>query len=175
MYGGNENDKQTEIIIGTLAPEQKDGWCSFADGVFKYIYWQKSLVFWIELHRFFPELHLKINQHWRRTTDDPVQWRMHASPGFCIIKAIWNCPNLLANGRAAVIWKLCCHWTKVLRQRQIAVYICSNTCSWSHWVNTHTDIQILIHILVCIYTCIYISQICKMRRYEITCIKFQGI
>ena len=56
-----------------------------------------------------------------------------ASPGLCITTAIWRRSKLIANGSAALIRNLCCHWLKGLRQRQITVVIQVKGQIWQPW------------------------------------------
>ena len=43
------------------------------------------------------------------------------SPGPCLTTATWRCRKNFSQWEGSFLWKLCCHWLKGLRQRQIAV------------------------------------------------------
>ena len=57
----------------------------------------------------------------------------------CLTTATWRCRKNFSQWERSFLWKLCCHWLKGWRQRQIAVVRQGPGTHRSHWTSLSSD------------------------------------
>ena len=57
--------------------------------------------------------------------------RDYSGTGPCFTTATWRCRKNFSQWKRSFLWKLCCHWLKRLRQRQIAVVKQGSGIGWN--------------------------------------------
>ena len=91
----------------------------------------------------------QLNQWWLRCIT------IYHVTGLCLATATWRCRKNFSQWKRSFLWKLCCHWLKGMRQRQITVV---RQSPGPQWVNTLRPRQNGRHFADVIFKCIFLNE-----------------